>query len=107
MHIIQGSNLPVIVEFDSNVSNLVDIHVAIFNTSSETVKHWNKEDIVIDDNLAVCPLTQEETLSFVPGQCTLEVKWMEIDGYVYLSSIIPLTILPRNDKHIIGDENNG
>lgn len=106
MPIIQGSNQPIIVTFDNDITDIKDLHVALFS-NHEPLKEWYMDDIIIEGNTATCPLKQAETLSFKRGACTIEIKWMDEEGDVYLSEIVRSQIIRRDDIHVIGGESNG
>ena len=99
MTIIQGTNKPITFVFANDVS-FTDIKVSL-NSYTKELKHWNKNDLVIEGNIIQAPLTQEESLSFGQGKATLEVKWLDEDVTEF-SNIIPVQIEERKDKTILG-----
>jgi len=75
--IIQGTNLPIILEWDDiNDAPFSDLSVSLRNEIGE-LKHWTLDDCVVeDDGLHIeCPITQDESMNWEEGPCTIEAKW--------------------------------
>ena len=101
--IIQGSNSPIVISFDDDVSGVTEWSVALFGEDkrgmpSVLLKHWGTEDIEVDGSTAYAPLTEEETMEFAPGVASLEIKWLEADDIVFQSATVRVRISGRKDK---------
>ena len=87
--IIQGSNNPIILEYDSPVDKITDISVVLTQrgslhcNGSGYAKQWRMADVQKSGKTILLPLTQYETLSFMPGKYDLEVKWIENDSIIF------------------------
>lgn len=110
--IIQGSNAPIILCFEEEFERVSDISVALIKDNrlngrpNIVVHRWGLEDIELheDERTAICPLTQEETLSFPEGKALLEVKWLDSDGDVWMGCTVKTEIGKRFDKTILEEE---
>ena len=102
--IIQGANEPVIIKFDSDIDipSFKDIHVSLVNKHSKKImKHWSKSDITIDGCFCICPLSQQDTIQFIIGECYIEVKWLDHTGYVCFAKPINDEVIYRGDRDIM------
>lgn len=101
--IIQGSNSPIAIAFDTDVSNVTEWSVALYGEDKRgaptiLLKHWNTEDMVVEDSVAYAPLTETETMAFNPCVASLEIKWLDPDDNIFHSDIVRIRISGRNDK---------
>lgn len=71
--IIQGSDKPIIIIFDTAATN---VSVALVNEITE-LKHWNTVDMAIseDGKSFTCPITQEESMAWEEGPAAVHIKW--------------------------------
>ena len=67
--IIQGSNNPIVLEFDSPVENITDLSALLSpkgiyrcDGSNNYVKHWRLDDVQKSGRTILLPLTQNEPL---------------------------------------------
>ena len=102
--IVQGSNLPVVVRFNRDVSDIPALEVHMFTPDGDVLKHWSLTDVQIDRELVKAPLTQAETLAFEEGTFILEVKWLDADGKTHFTHRIRDKIVERNDTTLMGSE---
>ena len=82
--IIQGSNIPLVIEFDpeDGFSEGNDISVSL-EIPGYSLKQWDAGDLVYDDldpNIVKAPISQEESMEWEPGPCKIKVKWIDDDG---------------------------
>ena len=54
-------------------------------------------DVQKSGKTILLPLTQYETLSFMPGRYDLEVKWIENDSIIF-ARVITIYVEPRSDR---------
>ena len=101
--IIQGSNNPIILEYDSPVDKITDISVVLTRrgslqyNESGYAKQWRMADVQKIGKTIFLPLTQYETLSFMPGKYNLEVKWIENDSIIF-ARVVTIYVEPRSDR---------
>lgn len=101
--IIQGSNNPIILEYDSPVDKITDISAVLTRRSSLQcnesgyAKQWRMADVQKSGKTILLPLTQNETLSFMPGRYDLEVKWIENDSIIF-ARVVTIYVEPRSDR---------
>jgi len=101
--IVQGSNNPIIVSFDEDVSSIQDWSMSLYGEDKrgapgDLLKHWGLDDVEIDENSVSAPLSQEETLAFPPCVATLEIKWLNADDLIFHSKKVRIRIDGRNDS---------
>ena len=94
--IIQGSNNPIILEFDSPIEGITDFS-AVLSYKGQSIKQWRLGDVQIEDDSITMPLTQEETLVFPSDRLCLEVKWVDNDNICFAEKII-ISVEKRFDK---------
>ena len=96
MNIIQGSNAPIILEFDIDVSSITDFSAILIpkyglkldKSNVPILKKWNLEDIEIDQQALILPLTQEETLEFPAKPCYLDCKFILDSNIEFIDSCL-------------------
>lgn len=102
--IIQGSNNPLVIQFDASVENMPVLVVTLWADTSECspqiVKQWNKEDMIIDQDTAVCPMTEAETNDITVKFVILEAKGLDGDGNTIFWDQYKLDIKKRYDRVI-------
>lgn len=101
--IIQGTNAPIIFTFSDPMDEILDIEISLYNDRVE-MKHWSINDVTIEGPTITAPLTQEESIKFPAGKCSLEIKWMDAEGRVNFANNISNTIVSRHDKTIMEGE---
>lgn len=98
--IIQGSNSPIMLEFENDKSEITDFSAALFRgQSGGELKQWQMDDIEISGNLIFLPLTQEETMGLPAGQLILEIKWVD-EKNVCFAKLVLMAVQKRNDKTV-------
>ena len=104
--IVQGSNEPIIIEFDFE-SNIKKVNIALFDNSSNKLKSWSFTDKDILDNVVIAPLSETETMNFPDGIIHLEVKWLDDDDVIWNTNVISVRCSKRDDKSLMlgGDIN--
>lgn len=102
--IIQGSNNPLVIQFDASVASIPALVVTLWSDSpgrgSQMVKKWELGDMTIDDDTAVCPITEAETKAFPSSQLILEAKGLDGDENTIFWDQYPLDVKRRRDKII-------
>lgn len=100
IEIIQGSNDPIIIEMDEDISDIEKISVGLYSSSTR-VKQWDIDDIGIESTVMSCPLTQTETAALTGISYTLSVKMYDSNDKVLFFDEESVRIVPRKDKAII------
>lgn len=98
--LIQGTNTPVVIEFDEDTADMIDISVALV-CDSVVKKRWAKDEITLEGKFAYCPLEQEGTMDLPVGFANLEVKWTNREGEVNFSDVVVVKIEKRADHTIL------
>lgn len=100
MAIVQGSNTPIVLEFDDEVMGK-EISVGLYTDRGVEIKHWNKEDCTIDGAVITCPLTQEETKNISVGHVYLEVKILTDEDNIIFYDRAHLHVTNRFDREVV------
>lgn len=99
--IIQGSNAPILLTFESSMESIVDFSAALVSRQlsgeATILKQWGKEDISISDTDVALPLEQEETMEFPNHVCSLEIKWVD-ENDIHFADVVKILVQPRADK---------
>lgn len=102
--IIQGSNNPLVIQFDASVAAVPTLVVTLWSDSpgrgSQMVKKWELGDMTIDDDTAVCQITEAETAAFSPMKMVLEAKGLDSQGNTLFWAAYDVDVLGRRDKII-------
>ena len=103
MKIIQGSNNPIVVNFDRDISQCSKVEVGLYHPkphTEQTLKEWHKDDITFYENEAYIelPLTQKETMAFPIGRVSLEIKALDTDGQVVTFDVLVGSVESRSNE---------
>ena len=102
--IIQGSNNPLVIQFDANIESIPVLVVTLWNSNIscplKMIKRWDKADMIIDNDTAVCPLSESDTSGLHNGQVVLEAKGLDENGNTLFWDEYKLDIKARRDKII-------
>ena len=101
----QGSNNPLVIEFDEPVTIPV-LSVSLWDSRGNTLKSWKTDDVTIDGQRIICPLEENETADFPSGEQTLEIKGVDEEGYTVFWNQCTVQVMSRCDKniHLTGDD---
>ena len=102
--IIQGSNNPLVIQFDQSVAAIPTLIVSLWADSpgrgSHLIKEWRRDDMTVDADTVVCAITEEETKA-LPGQrLILEAKGLDASGNTIFWDAYPIDVKNRRDKVI-------
>lgn len=100
--IITGSNAPIIFRMPEPIESIRGFSVLLCKCDAE-IKSWTDEDLTFVDNMVIAPLSQEETMEFPLGSCTIHLKWLSENGVVKFNKAIDSYIHKHPDKNILGD----
>ena len=104
--LIQGANNPLVIQFDDSVEDLDALVITLWR-ETKLIKQWNKNEMLIDGDTVVCPLTEEETDRIISTPHNLEIKGVDENGYTIFYEKQELPVLYRNDKAIVLAEQSG
>lgn len=96
--IIQGTDLPLYLEFDGNAEEFQAISVVLINHRGYIEKRWTKDDLIITGRRAAAELTEQETMGFLPGACTISMKWRDEEGVPHFANDISQKIVAWPDR---------
>jgi hypothetical protein len=103
--IIQGSNNPLVIQFDANVEGMPVLVVTLWSDTAgyptKLVKRWNTEDMTIEENTAICPISEIETKNIPGTKLVLEAKGMDENGNTIFWDQYPLDVKTRRDRIIM------
>ena len=98
--IIQGSNSPLTLTFDTDVSGIPTLVATLWAGVGTMIKRWDKADMEIDEDIVYLPLTEEETSAMAPGIVALDVKGLNDDGEIIMYDEADVQIISRRDSGI-------
>lgn len=102
--IIQGSNNPLVIQFDQSVADIPTLVVTLWRDSpgqaSRPVRQWLRDDMAVDDDTVVCEITEAETKAFPATQLILEAKGLDANGNTIFWDAYPVDVKYRRDKII-------
>lgn len=103
--IIQGSNNPLIIQFDAEIENIPTLVVTLWKDkagyTSELIKRWEAEDMTIEGDTAVCELTEDETRKFPASGLVIEAKGLDENGNTIFWDQYAVDIGQRRDRVIM------
>ena len=109
--IIQGSNNPLVIKFDMDISTIPRLVVTLWSDmpgySARPVKLWENADMVIDGDTAACPITEAETKALSATTLVLEAKGLDGDGNTVFWDQYRLDLLKRRDRIITLTQTGG
>lgn len=97
--ILQGSNSPITITFEDELTGLKNIVASLWKGSKE-LKRWEKQDMAVGGFTAILPLEEDETKAFPKGYITLELKGIDTADQVVFWEDNVLTVIARTDKAI-------
>lgn len=103
--IVQSSNYPIVLQFAESVNLLAFKEIIIdLKSRSGIVKSWKKDEVIINEQYIIIPLTQKETAEFPVGKLTISMKALNDDGYICFFDETQITIKSYSNKKILGDD---
>lgn len=62
------------------------------------VKKWEKQDVVINEDTVMCPLTESETASFPVDTLTIEIKGIDAEDQIVFWESSTVDVVSRHDS---------
>lgn len=102
--ILQGSNNPLVIQFDASVADIPKLVVTLWSDrvtmSANPLKTWEKADMTVSGDTVICPLTEQETAALPPYALVLEAKGLNGEGNTIFWEEYKLDVGKRRDKII-------
>jgi len=102
--IIQGSNNPLVIQFDTDVDTMPVLVVTLWSEGSgcqaKLLKQWNVGDMDIIGDTAICPITERLTKSLPKGDLVIEAKGLDDQGNTIFWDQYKTDVLLRRDRVI-------
>lgn len=103
--IVQGTNRPIELEYDSNMAGISAFHATLYAGHAETdawqgytvLHEWDKGDVTISGTKIRLPLSEAETATYPSGVVTLDIKWVE-DGMTNFADSVKMWVAARGDR---------
>ena len=103
--IIQGSNNPLVFQFDADVSTIPTMVVSLWSDlpgyANKPLKIWWTEDMLINGDTAICDITENETRNLPSSKVIIAIKGWDENGITAFWEELPIDINTRHDKNII------
>lgn len=97
--LIQGTNVPIQVTFDNDVSTFKKI-VATLWMNNKLVKQWDTDDMTVAGTTITLPLDEDETRNFKQGKARLEIKGRNSTDQTVFWEEATIEVVGRSDKDI-------
>lgn len=102
--IVQGSNSPLVIKFDASVAAIPTLVVSMWcdkpGYAARPVKVWERSDMTISVDTALCPITEDETRALPDGSVTIEAKGLDGSGETVFWDAAVIDVKNRRDKQI-------
>jgi hypothetical protein len=109
--VIQGSNNPFVITFDGAIDTIQSLIVTLWSDCtgrpSSMIKKWEKPDMIINGDTAICPITEEETKAIITSQLVLEAKGLDENGNTIFWDAYQLDVKKRRDRDISFTKSGG
>lgn len=98
--IVQGTNVPLAVTFDEDVSSIPTLVATLWLKDGTLIKQWEKSDMEIDGETVYLPLDESETVNIAPGFVSLEIKGLDDAGQTIFWEGAMVKVEGRRDRVI-------
>lgn len=98
--LIQGTNSPLVIQFDQDVSTMDKLVISLWSLTGEMIKEWDLDELTIEGDTAICPLTEAETKTYPSTIVTIEAKGIDSDGDMVFWDQMDVKMVKRRDKVI-------
>ena len=100
--IIQGSNNPLVIQFDTGVENMDSLVVTLWDDTdgypTKMIKRWNKEDMTIDNDTVICNISEEETKALPNRSLVIEAKGLDENENTVFWDQYTIDVKTRRDR---------
>lgn len=103
--VIQGSNNPLVIKFNTSVEGLTELVVSLWDKSKNGengrfLKSWRKADMTVDGDTVVCPMTEQLTQALPNTSVSVLAKGLDEEGETVFWDEYTLPVKARMDKGI-------
>lgn len=98
--IVQGTNVPLAVTFDEDVSDIPTLVATLWLKDGTLIKQWEKSDMEIDGETVYLPLDESETVNIAPGFVSLAIKGLNDDNQTIFWEETMVKVEARRDRTI-------
>lgn len=99
--IIQGSDNPLVIEFDDDVSGCSGLVVSLWaGSNTEPVKVWEKTDMEISGATVICPISESVTAGLRSISATIEAKGLDEYGNMIFWDEMKVPVKARFDRNL-------
>lgn len=109
--IIQGSNNPLVIKFSTSVEDLPQLVVSLWEEKvkgkGSLLKTWRKEDMTLNNDTAICPVTEQLTQSLPSGNLVVLAKGLDDNGETIFWDEYRLPVKERLDRTIALTQTGG
>lgn len=99
--LIQGTNTPITLTFDIDVTSTMQSLVAtLWTRSGELLKRWEMSDMTINGTTVTLPLNEDETKWFPDGVLKMEIKGLNQGGQTIFWEEEEVLVKLRKDRGI-------
>ena len=99
--IIQGTNIPIKIEFFDDLSDVAELLVTLWRRNGTELKRWTTEELFIEGDTVILPVTEEESAIWPEGYNTMEIKGLDENGSTIFWESEQVLIEGRRDKRIM------
>ena len=100
----QGTNNPLVIQFDASIENIPKLVITLWRDSpgysSKLLKTWELPDMDVSGDTAICPFTEMETRNFPAAPLIIEAKGLDLEGNIIFWDEYPIDVKRRRDKII-------
>lgn len=98
--LIQGTNSPLVIQFDQDVSTMDKLVISLWSLTGEMIKEWDLDELTIEGDTAICPMAEAETKTYPNTIVTIEAKGIDSDGDMVFWDQMDVMMVKRRDKVI-------
>lgn len=102
--LIQGSNNPLVIQFDAAVDALPRLVVTLWSdipgNAGKPLKKWEAEDMTISGDTAICAIGELETKEYFGDTLVLEAKGLDGNGNTIFWDEYSIDLKRRRDRVI-------
>ncbi len=110
--IIQGSNNPLVIQFDADISGIPTLVVTLWcdlpgGTGTKLVKQWSQDDMAVNGDTVLCQITEAETKALPANPLVIEAKGLDANGNTVFWDAYTVDVKHRRDKAILLTQTGG
>ena len=95
--LIQGTNIPIQITFDSSVESFKQIVATLWQSNKE-IARWTKDDMIVSGDTVKLPLNEDKTRNFKRGKAFLDIKGLNFFDQIVFWEEAEIEVVARNDR---------